>query len=68
MVYKKHVGTVPWCGGMYAILQCQFPCRGIEAIADEVVETSARMVTLLLLICHFHLVDGNILPVLGVFL
>ena len=50
-------------------IQCKFPCKGVAAIADEVVGTCAGIVTLLLLIRHFHIVvDGNILPVLGVFL
>ena len=54
---------------MYSMLQCKFPCKGVAAIADEVVGTCAGIVTLLLLIRHFHIVvDGNILPVLGVFL
>ena len=51
------------------MLQCKFPCKGIATIADEVVKTCARKVTVLLLICHLHLVvDGSILPVPGVFL
>lgn len=47
------------------MLQCKFPCKGVAAIANKV-GTCAGMVTLLR---HFHfVVDGNVLPVPGVFL
>lgn len=54
---------------MYLILQCKFPCKGIAAIADDAVEACAKMVTLQFQIFQLDfVVDGDVLPVLGVFL